>query len=84
MDAGEPVTAIGPIGSEVRARFERDGFLIMDELIDPALVPTLHRRFEALFRGEFETGIAPDEVNWLEGRDDPGLTRQICNGWRPT
>ncbi len=24
----------------------------------------------------------PDEVNWLTGRDDPTLTRQICNGWK--
>jgi hypothetical protein len=35
-----------------------------------------------MFRGEFETGLYPDEWNWREGRDRPDLTRQICNGWK--
>ena len=64
------------------ATFEADGFVTVDSLIDPDLIEPLRERFERLFRGEFETGIAPDEVNWLDGRDDPTLTRQICNGWK--
>ena len=39
-------------------------------------------RFEGLFRGQFETGLYPDEWNWQEGRDPPDRTRQICNGWK--
>ena len=35
-----------------------------------------------LFDGEYETGIKPDEVNWVAGRDPEDRTRQICNGWR--
>ncbi len=42
----------------------------------------LRQAFDALFRGEFETGVRPDEVNWQEGESDPTLTRQICNGWK--
>ena len=30
----------------------------------------------------YETGIKPDEVNWVPGRDPEDRTRQICNGWR--
>ncbi len=62
--------------------FLADGFVTVDSLIDPKLIEPLKERFERLFRGEFETGTAPDEVNWLEERDDPTLTRQICNGWK--
>src|SRR3546814_7166227 len=29
-----------------------------------------------------DLGVWPDEVNWQEGRSDPTLTRQICNGWK--
>ncbi|MCY3609687.1 MAG: phytanoyl-CoA dioxygenase family protein [Acidimicrobiaceae bacterium] len=64
------------------ASFSADGFVTVDSLIDSDLIEPLKERFERLFRGEFETGISPDEVNWLEGRDDPTLTRQICNGWK--
>jgi hypothetical protein len=28
------------------------------------------------------TGIRPDEVNWVAGRDPEDRTRQICNGWK--
>jgi ectoine hydroxylase-related dioxygenase (phytanoyl-CoA dioxygenase family) len=64
------------------ARFHADGFLILDRFIDPAEAARVTARFERLFRGEFETGLYPDEWNWREGRDKPDLTRQICNGWK--
>jgi ectoine hydroxylase-related dioxygenase (phytanoyl-CoA dioxygenase family) len=64
------------------ARFHEDGFLILDRFIDPAEAARVAARFERLFRGEFETGLYPDEWNWREGRDKPDLTRQICNGWK--
>ena len=64
------------------ARFREDGFLILDRFLAAELVEAARARFEPLFRGEFETGLYPDEWNWREGRDPPDLTRQICNGWR--
>jgi ectoine hydroxylase-related dioxygenase (phytanoyl-CoA dioxygenase family) len=64
------------------AAFERDGFLIVDRLLDDATVVALRAAMERLFRGEYETGVRPDEVNWEYGKSDPNLTRQICNGWK--
>jgi 2-oxoglutarate-dependent dioxygenase len=65
------------------AAFERDGFLIVEEgFIDEGTVALLRDRFEPLFDGEYETGIRPDEVNWVPGRDPEDRTRQICNGWK--
>lgn len=63
-------------------KFRDDGFLIVDRIIDDATVEQLRAAYERLFRGEFETGLSPDEVNWQEGKSDPSLTRQICNGWK--
>lgn len=63
-------------------QFNQDGYLIVDRVIDEETVQTLRTRFECLFRGEFETGVTPDEVNWQEGTGEPSLTRQICNGWK--
>lgn len=62
--------------------FNNDGFLIVDELLDNACLANLHSVYEDLFQGRFETGIMPDEVNWQYETGDPGLTRQICNGWK--
>ncbi|MYL03656.1 MAG: phytanoyl-CoA dioxygenase family protein, partial [Acidimicrobiaceae bacterium] len=68
-------------GTDVAA-FQADGFVTVDSLIDTELIDPLKERFERLFRGDFETGTAPDEVNWQEGTSDPTLARQICNGWK--
>ena len=62
--------------------FEEEGFLVVENLFDESTVDELRDRFDRLFRGDFETGISPDEVNWQEATGDPSLTRQICNGWR--
>ena len=63
-------------------RFNDDGYLIVDNLLDEKTITQLHTRFDRLFRGEFETGVRPDEVNWQEGDSNPELTRQICNAWK--
>ncbi len=62
--------------------FHNDGFVVVDRIVDPSLVRRALERFEPMFNGEFETGLYPDEWNWKSGRDDPHLTRQICNGWK--
>ncbi len=65
-----------------RKNFNNDGFLIIENLIESSIVLDLHQSFTDLFRGEFETGVRPDEVNWQEATGDPSLSRQICNGWK--
>jgi ectoine hydroxylase-related dioxygenase (phytanoyl-CoA dioxygenase family) len=63
--------------------FHRDGFLIVEEgLVPVGALEQLRERFVRLFEGAYETGIKPDEVNWVSGRDPEDRTRQICNGWR--
>ena len=70
------------VPSAARSQFEADGFLIREQLIDPARIPALHQAFEDAFSGRFETGVRPDEVNWQYASGDPSRTRQICNGWK--
>src|SRR3990170_4872865 len=63
--------------------FQRDGFLIVEEgLVSPAALEVLRERYVPLFDGEYETGIRPDEVNWVPGRDPEDRTRQLCNAWK--
>ena len=49
--------------------FHSNGFLTIDKFINLKYLDELKHRIELLFRGEFETGIEPDEWNWISGRD---------------
>lgn len=65
------------------AAFQRDGYLIVPTgFISAETMDILREAFARLFRGEYQTGIKPDEVNWVAGRDPEDRTRQICNGWK--
>ena len=62
--------------------FNKNGFLVLDKFIDLQYLEDLKERIEPLFKGEFETGIEPDEWNWKYGKDSNDVTRQICNAWK--
>jgi len=64
--------------------FRKQGYVVVPNFVSDSLVEQARKRFEPLFRGEFETGIQPDEWNWQHGKSDPSFTRQICNGWKAT
>ncbi|MFT7473199.1 MAG: ectoine hydroxylase-related dioxygenase (phytanoyl-CoA dioxygenase family) [Verrucomicrobiales bacterium] len=70
------------VTGEQQRRFDKDGFVFVDDVLDVATVTALRRRYGPLFDGEFDTGVTPDEVNWRSSTGDPTLTRQICNGWK--
>jgi ectoine hydroxylase-related dioxygenase (phytanoyl-CoA dioxygenase family) len=69
-------------GEEQLEAFRRDGFIIDEGFIGPAAVEALRARFEPLFAGSYPTGVRPDEVNWVAGRDAEDRTRQLCNAWK--
>jgi 2-oxoglutarate-dependent dioxygenase len=74
---------IDSFSPEQVAAFQRDGFLIVEEgLVSERALELLRGRYERLFEGEYETGIRPDEVNWVPGRDPEDRTRQLCNAWK--
>jgi ectoine hydroxylase-related dioxygenase (phytanoyl-CoA dioxygenase family) len=70
------------LNSEQIATFRRDGFVVAERLVDSAEVANLRVRIAALFAGEYQTGVMPDEVNWRAGRDPETATRQLCNSWK--
>src|SRR5205823_1664005 len=89
QDASESLTLVAvaelvdAFTPEQVERFHRDGFLIFDEgLVSERVLELLRERYESLFAGEYETGIRPDEVNWVPGRDPEDRTRQLCNAWK--
>lgn len=67
---------------EQKARYQRDGFLIVERFLSASDVARARERFMRVFEHEWETGIAPDEVNYVPGVTAPDLTRQLCNVWK--
>ena len=51
-------------------------------MVSEGALERLRERYLRLFDGEYETGIRPDEVNWVPGRDPEDRTRQLCNAWK--
>ena len=60
--------------------FDQQGFLVIDKILPTEQLLPLHQAFDDVFNGLFETGVAPNEVNWQHDSGDPSLTRQDCNG----
>lgn len=62
--------------------YRRDGFLIVERFLDPVELDRIREHFERVFAHEWDTGIAPDEVNYEPGVTPPDRTRQLCNVWK--
>jgi phytanoyl-CoA hydroxylase len=70
-----------PSAEQIEA-YERDGFLVVDRWLAPDEVERLRTRFHRCFEHEWETGLAPDEVNYDPATTPPDRTRQLCNVWK--
>jgi ectoine hydroxylase-related dioxygenase (phytanoyl-CoA dioxygenase family) len=64
------------------ARFRRDGFLVIERILDDSRIEMLRERFPLLFAGRFDTGVYPDEWYWREGMSLPDVTRHMANAWK--
>lgn len=62
---------------------QRDGFgVTSSSILSEGVVEALKLKMPDLFRGEFETGVYPDEWHWRQGLSRDDVTREICNGWK--
>lgn len=73
---------ISDIDAEDIERFRRDGFLIVERVLEADRIVALRERFPRLFAGRFDTGIYPDEWYWREGMSLPDVTRHMANAWK--
>lgn len=67
----------------MRHQIDTQGFAVTPRpILDLKTIEYLKLRYESLFRGDFETGIYPDEWHWRAGLSLPNVTREICNGYK--
>ncbi len=62
--------------------FLRDGYVVINDVLDSHTVDLARERIKPLFYGEFASGLQPDEWNWRGGSGANDVTRQICNAWK--
>ena len=51
--------------------YQRDGFLIVERFLSDEQVQRARERFMRVFEHEWETGLAPDEINFTPGVTAP-------------
>lgn len=76
------IPRFGDITEEMVARFERDGFLVIEDCLDKTQISALQASFPRIFAGDFDTGVYPDEWHWREGVSLPDVTRHMGNAWK--
>jgi hypothetical protein len=64
------------------AQFREQGFLILEQFLELALVDRITERLDPLFATRFETGVYPDEWHGRPGLSAANATRQMCGMWR--
>ncbi|CAA9524557.1 MAG: hypothetical protein AVDCRST_MAG79-413 [uncultured Thermoleophilia bacterium] len=70
-----------PTGEQIEA-YRRDGFLVVEDWLPADEVERVRVHFHRCFEHQWETGLAPDEVNYDPATTPPNRTRQLCNVWK--
>ena len=67
--------------SDDQVRFyEENGYLIGDVLFDEEQLVELREHMARVFAGWYETGIAPNKIDWRPGDPETDL-KKLDNGW---
>eukprot|EP01132_Coremiostelium_polycephalum_P007422 gene7422-9124_t len=65
-----------------KEKFEEDGFIILDSILDKEQAEALRLRVKPLFNGDFSTGVFPDEWWGRPSVSLPDITKEIVNCWK--
>ena len=70
---------------QLKRNIEEQGFAKVPSQIfalNPKTIQILRDELEALFDGNYSTGIYPDEIHWRPGISREDVTRELCNAWK--
>lgn len=81
MKTPTPLPTTGAEQRDVAARFEREGFFIVPSVLDADLLARVRRRIDAVYAGEYETGIPPAGVP-KSSKEPPKSLVKIDNAHR--
>ncbi len=64
------------------SKFERDGFIEIQDVFSIHELSKIKINYKKIFDGRFSTGIVPDKIKWIKGRDKNNIPRSLCNVWK--
>ncbi len=63
-------------------KFNRDGFLELSNVFNKKELFKVKKNYKNLFNGQYSTGVVPDKIKWVKGRDKNNIPRSLCNVWK--
>mmetsp|Transcript_28867 Transcript_28867/g.93047 ORF Transcript_28867/g.93047 Transcript_28867/m.93047 type:complete len:117 (+) Transcript_28867:11-361(+) len=71
-----------PVVPALRSKYERDGFVKVRNVLSKRECEEIRTAFAALFSGDFDSGVYPDEWHWRQGISREDAVREIVNSWK--
>ena len=62
--------------------FYKNGYIELKNILDLRLLRKIKKKYKKIFNAEYETGIVPDKIKWVKGRDPNNIPRSLCNVWK--
>ena len=76
------LSKLAAISQNDRDGFNKDGFLVIETRLIKIMLSNCGLHSPGIFRGDFDTGVFPDEWHWREGVSLPDVTRHMANVWK--
>ncbi len=62
--------------------FNKNGFVIFENVLNKNELNKVRKKYKKIFKGHYETGVVPDKIKWVYGRDKNNIPRSVCNAWK--
>ena len=67
---------------EKKEFFNKNGFVIFENVLNKNDLNKVRQKYKKIFKGHYETGVVPDKIKWVYGRDKNNIPRSVCNAWK--
>ncbi len=62
--------------------FNKHGFVEFENVIETRHLSKIKQKYKKIFNGYYSTGVVPDKIKWVKGRDSDKSPRSLCNVWK--
>ena len=67
---------------EKKEFFNKNGFVVFENVLNKNDLNKVRQKYKKIFKGQYETGVVPDKIKWVYGRDKNNIPRSVCNAWK--
>ena len=67
---------------EKKEFFNKNGFVVFENVLSKNDLNKVRKKYKKIFKGHYETGVVPDKIKWVYGRDKNNIPRSVCNAWK--